>query len=36
MKLTNFLKDIICQNLPTKVDHLNRPMSIKEVESVIT
>ena len=36
MKLTNFLKDITYQNSPTKIDHLNRPASVKEIESIIT
>lgn len=35
MKWTNFLKDTICQNLHTKKNNLSRPITTKEIESVI-
>ena len=34
MKRTKSLKDKICQNSQEKIDNLNRPTYIKEIESV--
>lgn len=34
MKRTNSLKNKICQNSQEKIDNLNRPVCIKEIESI--